>query len=248
MADHIVKHRFHGRRKGKTLTAYRQSLLDDDLAHYQIPSPIPAKIFNENLASLPSPLREREGTTYRWEGEGAPGAPTWLEIGFGNGEFLSAMAQKHPEINFIGCEPFMNGVAALLASIDEPIDNLKIWPDDVRILMDEIPDGSIDRVYLLNPDPWPKARHEKRRFIQNKNLDEISRILKPNGYFTMSTDVPDLADYMFEKTKAHDDYQWLDKNEDDKFTPPADWPIDKTRYMKKALGGEAIYWLRFQKI
>ncbi len=220
MTDHIIKHRFHGRRKGKTLTAYRQSLLDDDLRHYQIDTP--TMPFDNNHE-------------------------TWLEIGFGNGEFLSAMAQNNPDINFIGCEPFMNGVAALLSSIEKPIDNLKIWPDDARILMDEIPEGSLDRVYLLNPDPWHKSRHEKRRFIQQENLDQISRILKPNGLFTMSTDVPDLAEYMFDKTNAHSNFEWLDKTEDDKFTPPTDWPIDKTRYMKKALGGEDIYWLKFKR-
>lgn len=219
MADHILKHRFHGRRKGKTLTAYRQSLLDDTLPHYAITAKVVIQEDKQN----------------------------WLEIGFGNGEFISAMAQNNPDINFIGCEPFMNGVAALLSSIEKPIDNLQIWPDDARILMDEIPDGSLDRIYLLNPDPWRKARHEKRRFIQQENLDQISRILKPNGLFTMSTDVPDLADYMFDKTNAHNDYEWVDTTEDDKLNPPDDWPIDKTRYMKKALGGEDIYWLKFKK-
>lgn len=222
MADYIVKHRFHGRRKGKTLTAYRQSLIDVDFQDYKIHPP-----------SLPPFNNNNE---------------TWLEIGFGNGEFLSHMAQTNPNINFIGCEPFINGVAALLSSLKRPVDNLKIWPDDVRILMDEIPDESFDRVYLLNPDPWPKARHEKRRFVQEKTLNEISRVLKPNGLFTMSTDVENLADYMFDKTHDHKSFEWLDNTENDKLTPPVDWPIEKTRYMKKALGGEDIYWLRFKRL
>ena len=223
----MIKHRFHGRRKGKTLTSYRQSLLDNELPHYVIAAP------DHSPTQASASIHDTK--------------QNWLEIGFGNGEFLSAMAQNHPEINFIGCEPFMNGVSALLASIENPIHNLKIWPDDARILMDDIPDGSLDRVYLLNPDPWPKTRHEKRRFIQDKTLSEIARVLKPNGLFTMSTDVKDLSDYMFEKTNNHVSFEWLDKEEDDKLIPPADWPIDKTRYMKKALGGETIYWLRFQR-
>lgn len=219
MTDHLLKHRFHGRRKGKTLTAYRQSLMEDDFKHYQADLPALHSMTNE----------------------------TWLEIGFGNGEFISVASQSNPDIDFIGCEPFVNGVAALLSSIKNPIDNLKIWNDDARILMDEIPDGSIERVYLLNPDPWRKPRHAKRRFVQEKTLTEIARILKPDGLFTMSTDVPVLADYMFNKTNAHDEFIWADKIESDKLTPPADWPIDKTRYMKKALGGEDIYWLKFKK-
>lgn len=220
MTDKIIKHRFHGRRKGKTLTAYRQALLDNEFNHYQMD--IPLFPFNNNN-------------------------PTWLEIGFGNGEFISHMAQNNPDINFIGCEPFMNGIAALLSSIKNPIDNLKIWNDNARIVMDEIPDGTLDRVYLLNPDPWRKSRHEKRRFVQQDTLNDIARILKPNGLFTMSTDVPVLSDYMFEKTNSHHEFKWLDKNDKDMFTPPSDWPIDKTRYMKKALGGEDIYWLKFQR-
>ena len=157
------------------------------------------------------------------------------------------MAQSNPNINFIGCEPFMNGIAALLSSIDSPINNLKIWPENARILMDEIPDNSIDRIYLLNPDPWPKTRHLKRRFVQQDTLRDIARLLKPQGSFIMSTDVPTLAGWMFNETEQSTLFQWLDNCEADKLTPPVDWPIDKTRYMKKALGGEDIYWLKFIK-
>lgn len=215
-----IKHRFHGRRKGKALTEYRKAILSDGLERYGFKNAYYP--FDDNNQS-------------------------WLEIGFGNGEFLSHMCQTHPNINFIGCEPFMNGVSALLASIENPVDNLKIWCDNARILMDEIPDASIDRIYLLNPDPWPKTRHEKRRFVQHDSLNEMARILKPNGLFTMSTDVVPLAQWMFNKTNNHDSFEWLDKNEDDKLNPPADWPIQKTRYMKKALGGEDIYWLKFKR-
>jgi len=232
------KHRFFGRRKGKTLTDYRKSLIANDFEHYKIKDPSSFDLTKEPCTEQTIP------TTKSMDNKKTE---TWLEIGFGNGEFISHMAQHHPDITFIGCEPFVNGIAALLSSIEKPINNLKIWDDDARILMDEIPDGSIDRIYLLNPDPWPKTRHIARRFVQVETLNEIARLLKPNGLFTMSTDVPTLATYMFDKTNDHNAFQWLDKSEEDKLIPPSDWPIDKTRYMKKALGGEDIFWLEFKK-
>jgi len=221
MTNHHIKHRFHGRRKGKALTAYRQKLFNNEIGRYAID-------LKHYDYSSPQEL--------------------WMEIGFGNGEFLSHMCQNHPDIGFIGCEPFMNGVAALLASLDKPVDNLGIWHDDARILMDEMPDACVDRVYLLNPDPWPKTRHEKRRFIQRETLDTIARLLKPNGYFIMSTDVKDLANWMHVHTFNHPAFRWTADCQDDWLSPPADWPLDKTRYMKKALGGETIYWLKFQRV
>lgn len=222
-SDHYLKHRFRGRRKGKPLTSYRQSLLDNDFQNYKI----------SDLSEFGNRVNPEQNN--------------WLEIGFGNGEFLSAMCQGNPDINFIGCEPFINGVAALLASLDKPVKNLTVWDDDARLLIDTLPDQSIDRVYLLNPDPWPKARHVKRRFIQPEILTDLARILKSNGQFIMSTDVVGLADWMHSNTWNHDAFEWTASSEDDWLTPPADWPLDKTRYMKKALGGETIYWLKFKR-
>ena len=229
--DSISKHRFHGRRKGKPLTAYRQSLLDSDFEEKYKIIAVPAQ---SGISAQIDPCFHRESKT-----------PIWLEIGFGNGEFLSHMSQTHPEINFIGCEPFINGVAALLASLKGPVDNLKIWNDNARILIDALPDSSIDRIYLLNPDPWPKTRHTKRRFIQQDTLDDLARILKPDGQLIISTDVKDLANWMHVHTFNHPAFEWTAKMQQDWLTPPVDWPLDKTRYMKKALGGETIYWLKF---
>ncbi len=219
--DKLIKHRFHGRRKGKPLTSYRQSLLDKDF------------IENYKITSLHNLVNENN--------------ENWLEIGFGNGEFLSAMCQARPNIHFIGCEPFVNGIAALLASLEKTVGNLKIWDDNARHLIDALPDASIDRIYLLNPDPWPKTRHHKRRFVQDDSLDDMARILKPNGQFIMSTDVSNLANWMHEHTWNHPAFSWTAKSQDDWLIPPDDWPLDKTRYMKKALGGETIYWLKFQR-
>jgi tRNA (guanine-N7-)-methyltransferase len=212
------KHQFHGRRKGKALTAYRQSLLDNDFQNYKV------NLDNLNIKS-----------------------DTWLEIGFGNGEFLSHMVQNYPKIDFIGCEPFVNGIAALLASIQTPVSNLKIWDDNARHLIDALPNHSIDRVYLLNPDPWPKTRHHKRRFVQEDTLNDIARILKSGGDFIMSTDVAELAEWMHWHTWAHSEFEWTATSKEDWLSAPLDWPLDKTRYMKKALGGETIYWLKFKR-
>lgn len=219
--DHIVKHRFHGRRKGKPLTAYRQGLVDETYLNYAI-NPDDVSIIGQK-------------------------PQTWLEIGFGNGEFLSHMCQTHDDIQFIGCEPFTNGVAALLASLEKPVSNLSLWMDDARILIDAIPDQSLDRIYLLNPDPWPKTRHHKRRYVQPHTLDHLARILKPGGQFTMSSDHHELAQWMFEHTNDHPAFAWADKTGADWLTPPSDWPIGGTRYMKKAMAGKDIYWLIFKR-
>ena len=157
------------------------------------------------------------------------------------------MSQHHADIHFIGCEPFINGIAALLASLNAPVDNLKIWDDNARLLMDALPDACLDRIYLLNPDPWPKTRHAKRRFIQEESLNDMARLLKPGGQFIMSTDVVDLANWMHWHTWAHPDFEWTATSQDGWLSPPEDWPLDKTRYMKKALGGETIYWLKFKR-
>jgi len=225
-SDTTTRHRFYGRRKGKPLTALRQKIFDDVFPKYKID---PNQFF------------------HGWnDGENGRGE-LWLEIGFGNGEYLSHMSRSRPDICFIGCEPFVNGITALLASLDTPVQNLKIWDDNARILMDGLPDHCLDRVYLLNPDPWPKTRHHKRRFVQKDSMNILSRLLKPKGLFVMSTDVAELAEWMHLHAWAHPDFEWMARSKDDWVTPPIDWPIGQTRYMKKALGGKDIYWLIFKR-
>lgn len=216
------KHRFHGRRKGKSLTNYRQSLVDGVLPDYAIDIKKP-------LAGL------------------GDKDEVWLEIGFGNGEFLSHSCQDCPDTGFIGCEPFINGIAALLASLQTSVSNLKIWNDDARLLIDALPDACIDRIYLLNPDPWPKTRHHKRRYVQPETLDEFARIMKPGAQLTMSSDHLELAEWMFYHTDAHDAFVFMEGTDSSWLNPPADWPIEKTRYMKKGLAGTDIHWLCFQR-
>jgi tRNA (guanine-N7-)-methyltransferase len=209
--------KFYGRRKGKAMTAFRNGLLEIELPKY-----LPQKTLK-------------------------PTGESWMEVGFGNGEFLSHICQSRSDIDFIGCEPFVNGVAAFLASLEKSVTNLTLWMDDARLLMKDMPNACLDRFYLLNPDPWPKTRHVKRRFIQPETLAEISRLLKSNGKLIMSSDHYELINWMYKKTSEHDQFIWANKTGNDWLTPPSDWPIDQTRYMKKGLAGKDIYWLIFNR-
>jgi tRNA (guanine-N7-)-methyltransferase len=158
----------------------------------------------------------------------------WFEIGFGNGEHILHQAINHPDAGLIGCEPFMNGVAALCVGIGEKkVKNIRLWPDDARLLMGRLKPGSIDRLFLLHPDPWPKKRHHKRRFVQTETLDEIARLLKPGAEFRMATDHPELASWLLEKAYFHPAFEWTANAAEDWNTPPADWP--ETRYGQKGL-------------
>jgi len=121
-----------------------------------------------------------------------------LEIGFGGGEHLAACAAQRPDTGFIGCEPFINGVASLLGHIDnQKLENIRIYPNDARTLLDALPDACLARIFILFPDPWPKARHEKRRFIGPENLPHLARALQKGGEMHLATDDVKLAGWMF---------------------------------------------------
>ena len=123
-----------------------------------------------------------------------------LEIGYGGGEHLARQARTHPQDGYIGCEVFTGGIAKLLQAIDEDeIANVRLFTDDALKLLQKLPDGSLDEVYLLYPDPWPKTRHHKRRFVSPLTLTELARTIKPGGKFNFATDIEDYADW----TLAH---------------------------------------------
>ena len=172
---------------------------------------------------------------------------SWLEIGFGNGEHLKGLMERHPDRFYIGAEPFVNGMAAFLRSIkDMPHDNIRVWPDDALLLVDAIPDTYIEGIYVLNPDPWPKKRHYKRRIISQENLSKFARILKPGGTLIMATDVPDLAEWMVTQTSNHPSFEWIAERADDWRVMPADWI--KTRYEEKgAKAGRKQSYMLFQR-
>ncbi len=159
---------------------------------------------------------------------------TWLEIGFGGGEHLAAQARAHPQTGFIGCEPFINGVAKLIAAIDdECLNNIRIYDDDARDMLESLADGSISRVFLLFPDPWHKKRHNKRRFVSPENLDQLARIMRPGAILRIASDIPDYIRWTMRHIRAHPDFNWLANSPDDWRIRPDDWP--STRYEAKAI-------------
>lgn len=168
---------FYGRVHGKTLRASQKSYLAEDLGRVRLGG-VTAE---ENLAraqlDLPALFGDR---------------PLWLEVGFGGGEHLVHMATLYPQVALIGCEPFVNGVAMLLGKIRAAgADALRIHPGDVRDLFDVLPDACLDKVFLNYPDPWPKARHHRRRFVTPGYLTALARVMKPGAEFRVATDIPD---------------------------------------------------------
>ncbi len=214
--------RFYGRRKGKKLRDRRLDAYESFLPEI--------KITPEQAATLDIPRDLR------------------LEIGFGDGKHLLHQAMQNPDALFIGCEPFINGIASLCADMKENnVRNIRIWPDDARLLMSQLPDGCLDKCYLLNSDPWPKNRHAKRRFVQQETLDEIHRLLKPGSLFRMSSDHPVLVSWQLDKTYHHDGFEWMATCAADWRDRPSDLP--ETRYQKKgATQGRPTVFLNFRRI
>ncbi len=160
-----------------------------------------------------------------------------MEIGFGAGEHLHHQAASNPNWGFIGCEPFLNGVAGLLHQVKQrPIDNIRVWQEDARILLEKLPDRSIDNVFILFPDPWPKTKHHKRRLIKNDLLTELARVMKPSALLRMATDHHDYAAWMLAHILKHPSFLWNATNKRDWQTPPSDWVA--TRYQEKALASD----------
>lgn len=169
---------FYGRRHGKTLRQSQKGYLSEDLGDLR-----PRKItIDEN------PDRTTIDPTAIFGDD----RPIWLEVGFGGGEHMVHMAATYPQIGIIGCEPFINGVAMLLGKIRAAgVENVSVHPGDARDLMDVLPDASIDRAFLMYPDPWPKARHHRRRFVTPEHLLPLARVMRPGGIFRVASDIPD---------------------------------------------------------
>ncbi|HUB12819.1 MAG TPA: tRNA (guanine(46)-N(7))-methyltransferase TrmB [Acetobacteraceae bacterium] len=175
-----------------------------------------------------------------------PPRAVWLEVGFGGGEHALAQIAAHPDVGLIACEPFENGICSLLSRLvpageeaSAPLPpNLLLWPDDARALLRLLPDACLDRLFLLFPDPWPKARHAKRRFVHPALLPLLARVLRPGAEWRVATDDPTYQAWVAEVMAAQDLFR---------LTPPADqrpasWP--PTRYEAKALreGRKPLYW------
>ena len=223
----------YGRRQGKRLRSGQQRLLEERLGDLAPPG----VSWEENPDRRPIDPRAL-----------FPGArEVWLEIGFGGGEHMIAMAEAHPEVGLIGCEPFFQGVAKLLAAIERAgVRNLAVLAGDARDLLDVLPRDSIGRVYINYPDPWPKKRHHKRRFVNPRNLAELARAMRPGAELRLATDIPDYVRHSLECVWAEPRFQWLAERPRDWRCPWPGWP--GTRYEAKALReGRTPHYLRFRK-
>lgn len=171
----------------------------------------------------------------------------WLEIGFGGGEHLAARAAAHPDVGFIGAEPFVNGVAKLLAHVDEQgLANVRICDDDARYLLEKLKTSSISKAFVLYPDPWPKARHHKRRIISDGFLAELARVLKPGAEFLFASDIPDYCGWTLAHMRRNGSFEWLAEKAADWRDAPPGWP--GTRYEAKALReGRTPCYLTFRR-
>ena len=224
----------YGRAQGKRLRARQANLVDELLPRIAVFAGEPAADGPIDLSRL------------------FPGKSDFqLEIGFGGGEHLAWQAAKKPETGFIGAEPFINGVAKLLAQVDaEDLDNIRIHHGDGRNVMERLPAASLSRVYVLHPDPWPKKRHFKRRMISPWFFKEAARLLIPGGVLRVASDIPDYIRWTLMHYQAHNqrsrDFGWTAETSADWRIRPDDWP--QTRYEAKAIReGRPPAYLAFER-
>lgn len=234
--DPATINRLYGRAKGKALRAGQQKLVDVLLPRIALPDtgPITAReLFGEERGSA---------------------RPLHFEIGFGGGEHLAARADMLPDHGFIGAEPFLNGVAQALTHIDgdngahPPLGNVRIHHGDALDVLRRIPDGALSFLYLLHPDPWPKARHAKRRMMNDGPIDLFAAKLKPGGEFRFGTDHAVYVRHALMVMRRHrDQFDWLIESSADFQNRPGGWP--ETRYERKArtVYGHEVWYFRFRR-
>ncbi len=255
-ADPTASRKFYGRKQGHKLNAYQERLMETLLPRVTLGDP---NTPDTSTSPLPSPSAPRTAepapidlaaafASSPFSDPPAPLTSYALEIGFGGGEHLLARAQAQPQCGFIGCEVFRNGIAKLIRGIDDArLSNIRIYPDDVRDILDDFPDQCFDVIYLLYPDPWPKIRHHKRRFISQAHLDHICRLLTPQGSFFVASDIPDYVNWTLAHIRQHGGLEFTAEKADDWRQPFKDGP--STRYEKKALAaGRVPSYLHFHKI
>lgn len=217
----------YGRRQGKPLRAGHQRLMEALLPQIATPDPQAGPV--DLTALFPG--------TKRFQ----------LEIGFGGGEHLAWQAERAPQVGFIGAEPFVNGVARLLAHVDEKrLVNVRVHFGDARPLIEALPRGAFERLYVLHPDPWPKKRHFKRRMISPWFFAEAARLLEPGGELRVASDIPDYVRWTLMHAQSAPDFVWTAERAADWREPPSDWPA--TRYEAKSRAeGRAPAYLRFTR-
>jgi len=224
--DPTTLNRLYGRVQGHKLRAGQQALMDDFLPTIAVPEgPLDARtLFGDDR-------------------------PLQFEIGFGGGEHLAWQAQHAPTHGLIGCEPFVNGVVSAMLHIrDKAIPNVRLHMGDALNALARLPDGSLDRVYLLHPDPWPKARHAKRRMMNPGPIAMIAAKLKPGGEFRFGTDHPIYCRWAMMQMDESRDFEWQAKSASDFLVRPDDWP--ETRYERKArtVFGHDVWYFRYLRV
>jgi tRNA (guanine-N7-)-methyltransferase len=226
VANNSSPRRFYGRRHGRRLRPGRERLLRELLPQLEI---APGDDWID-----PSTLF-------------ASAQECWLEVGFGGGEHMVAQADENPNVGFIGCEPFINGIARLLTHVeDRGLQNIRLHADDARSLLDRVVDASIARAFVLFPDPWPKTRHANRRFISPENLTTLARLLRDDGELRIASDEMGYIRWTLHNVRAHGDFEWTAVSARDWRERPPDWL--PTRYEGKALAaGRKCVYLRFRR-
>ncbi len=168
----------------------------------------------------------------------------WLEIGFGSGEHLAQQAIENPSVGIIGCEPYINGVARLLADIDKfDLKNVRIFRDDARILLRTMPDQSICRAFVLFPDPWPKVRHHKRRIIGPSTIPSLARLLPVDAELRIATDDPSYKEWILQHMLVDDGFVWRARRPQDWRVRPGDWPSTRYEMKANAAGRQCSYFM-----
>ena len=230
MTDPLTIGRLYGRRAGHKLRQGQAELVETMLHALAVPEgPLDAPAIFGDAKDHQRPLE--------------------LEIGFGGGEHLAAQAEMRPDTGFIGCEPFLNGVVGALGHIrNGGLTNIRLHMGDALDVLNRLPDASLERVYLLHPDPWPKARHAKRRFMNAAPIDLVAAKLKPGGEFRFGTDHPVyVAHATMVMQRAQHLFDWQVDTAHDFLTRPADWP--ETRYERKARRlGHEVWYFRYMRI
>lgn len=220
----------YGRRSARSLRIGRRALV------------------SERLPRLAIALPEDGGPLHPSSLFDDPVSAVWLEVGFGAGEHLIGQALSHPDVGLIGCEPYVAGVASLIRQIEATgVGRIRVYPDDARALLFRLASASLDRVFVLFPDPWPKRRHHRRRFVQRETVDTLARVLKPGGELLFATDHGEYACWALAILTAHPAFRWCARRPDDWRRPPAG--AVPTRYETKARArGAACIYLRYRRI
>lgn len=224
-SDPSTIRQLYGRRQGHRLRSAQSNVLAEILPRIAVPQQ--GMISTERLFG-----QKRE---------------LWLEIGFGKGEHLIAQAIARPEIGLIGCEPFVNGVAAATRRCQEArLDNVRLHAGDALEILERLPDDALTKVFLLHPDPWPKARHAKRRFVNPGPLDLVATKMAPGSELRIGTDHPAYCRWTLMQLASHSRFEWLADSPDDWQRRREDWP--GTRYEAKARREQREVWyFRFRR-